>query len=346
MTDSQTAAWDWICAWAREQGSGLGRVLIVRPDAETEVLALLAAHPQALVYQPFRVDHRRFEVAASGRVRAEMPEGPFDTVLCVPSRQRVESLGLMALALERLAPAGRFVFACANDQGAAGFLSRLRELVPELEADSKKRCRLAVLTREQIQNTTPLAMWKQEAGAQLLSEAGLSFSSEPGIYGWNKIDRGSELLVSTLPTLAGIGADLGAGYGYLSHAALTRGSTAIQSLHAVEADARAIACARENLVAWPQARFHWLDVVGESLSPVPVCDWILMNPPFHEGKQADPSLGNAFIKAAASRLKPQGGALYMVANAFLPYEDTLAKHFSKVERVLAADGFKVIHARR
>src|SRR5690606_39356015 len=56
-------------------------------------------------------------------------------------------------------------------------------------------------------------------------------------------------------------------------------------------------------------------------------DFIVMNPPFHQGREAEPDMGRRIIKAAAVALKP-GGRLLMVANRQLPYERTLAEVFS------------------
>ena len=49
---------------------------------------------------------------------------------------------------------------------------------------------------------------------------------------------------------------------------------------------------------------------------------MIMNPPFHQGRAAEPDLGAAFIAAAARILKPHG-RLMMVANRQLPYEAAL-----------------------
>ena len=57
-----------------------------------------------------------------------------------------------------------------------------------------------------------------------------------------------------------------------------------------------------------------------------VMDAVVMNPPFHEGRKADPELGQAFIEAAAGMLGAKG-KLYMVANRHLPYEETLERLF-------------------
>jgi 16S rRNA (guanine1207-N2)-methyltransferase len=44
-----------------------------------------------------------------------------------------------------------------------------------------------------------------------------------------------------------------------------------------------------------------------------------MNPPFHQGKHADTSLGAQFIRQAHASLK-RGGRLFLVANRHLAYE--------------------------
>ena len=51
-----------------------------------------------------------------------------------------------------------------------------------------------------------------------------------------------------------------------------------------------------------------------------------------------------FIDVAADALLP-GGALWLVANAHLPYETSLASRFDAVRVVASARGYKVIEAR-
>ena len=67
--------------------------------------------------------------------------------------------------------------------------------------------------------------------------------------------------------------------------------------------------------------FHWHDVA----TGLPArYDFIVSNPPFHQGRADEPDLGRAFIAAAAAALKP-GGRLWLVANRHLPYEAVLAR---------------------
>lgn len=72
-------------------------------------------------------------------------------------------------------------------------------------------------------------------------------------------------------------------------------------------------------------------------------DFIVMNPPFHEGGIENQTLGQAFITRAAQWLKP-GGVCWLTANRHLPYEALLAAHFCAVTLVDTAGGFKIYRA--
>jgi 16S rRNA (guanine1207-N2)-methyltransferase len=120
----------------------------------------------------------------------------------------------------------------------------------------------------------------------------------------------------------------------------------IDAFDSIEADHDSLQAARTNLeglAGETRMGFHWLDLTKEALPAQ--YDWIVMNPPFHEGRAASPALGAAFIAAAASALKP-GGTLLMVANRNLPYEAPLAQHFKSVNILEDNGAFKVIEARR
>ena len=97
----------------------------------------------------------------------------------------------------------------------------------------------------------------------------------------------------------------------------------MKRLDLVEAEADALACARLN-VTDPRARFHWADATA--WQPDSLLDAVVMNPPFHVGRDADPALGAAFIRAARRMLAPNG-SLWLVANRHLPYDAALTEHF-------------------
>lgn len=159
----------------------------------------------------------------------------------------------------------------------------------------------------------------------------------PGVFSADGIDKASAFLAEMLPAdLAGRVVDLGAGWGFLSKAILERSN--VSSTDMVENDNVALDAAHRNV---PRATGHWADaLVWQPENPV---DHVVTNPPFHVGRAADPSLGQAFIRAAAAMLKPKG-QLWLVANRHLPYENTLKDAFRTVELHAENPSFKIFHA--
>ena len=153
-------------------------------------------------------------------------------------------------------------------------------------------------------------------------------------------DPGSLLLISTLPPLSGQGADLGCGSGLLARAVLA--NPEVTGLDLIDVDRRAIAAARRN-VEDPRARFHWAD--ARSAPALEGLDFVVMNPPFHDGGAEDKRLGQDFIRRSFQILR-KGRSLWLVANRHLPYEGVLTPIFATVTVKAEAGGFKVFEARK
>jgi 16S rRNA (guanine1207-N2)-methyltransferase len=167
----------------------------------------------------------------------------------------------------------------------------------------------------------------------------LGLWSQPGVFSWDRPDHGSRMLTRHLPVLAGIGADLGCGVGLLALKALE--SASVRRLSLIDIDRRAIDVARRN-VADPRADIAWGDVRQSTFQDL---DFVIMNPPFHDGGAEDRSLGGAFIRRAAASLRP-GGVCWLVANRHLPYETHLKTLFASARLVEQGNGFKIYEARR
>ncbi|MFW2589169.1 class I SAM-dependent methyltransferase [Sagittula sp. SSi028] len=163
----------------------------------------------------------------------------------------------------------------------------------------------------------------------------------PGVFSADAADPASRALAQALPAaLKGHAADLGAGWGWLSREILAK--EGVKTLHLVESDHAALSCARRNLDD-SRAVYHWADATD--WTPPAKLDCVVMNPPFHIGRKADPALGRAFIETAARALAPHG-QLYMVANRHLPYETTLAELFRETAEIGGDNRFKLLHATR
>jgi 16S rRNA (guanine1207-N2)-methyltransferase len=88
----------------------------------------------------------------------------------------------------------------------------------------------------------------------------------------------------------------------------------------------------------------WADATKPAKLPKGL-DFIIMNPPFHDGGTEALDLGRAFIASAAATLR-DGGACILVANRHLPYEAEMEPLFAEVRLLAQTGGFKVYAARK
>jgi 16S rRNA (guanine1207-N2)-methyltransferase len=175
----------------------------------------------------------------------------------------------------------------------------------------------------------------------------LRFLSKPGIFGWNKIDRGSALLVEETERILMQSAarkapqdmhvlDLGCGYGYLL---LALKNMPFRSRTATDNNAAAVAAARANFAQVSLVVTVTLDDCGAHLDRR--FDLIVCNPPFHLGFSASRPLTEKFLDSIQRLLDPGGDAL-LVVNRFIPLERLAAGRFKHCIEVRATDSFRVL----
>jgi len=222
-------------------------------------------------------------------------------------------------------------FVIPNDYGAKSFQKELEQKLGLQRIETGKKSRLFTLSGSPGKPVD--SVWQLEE-----NEAGLK--SCPGLFSWDRVDRGSQHLTEVLQKepLRGPVADLGAGWGYLS-----RSLPEDLTVHLLEADKRGLEASERNLNG-RDAHFHWCDVTDPSSVPKQLAGrmkTVITNPPFHTGKKAEPVLGEAFA-ATAHRLLRQGGKFYLVGNVHLPYYRILHQLFSKVESLFEGEGFRIL----
>lgn len=273
----------------------------------------------------------------------------FDVACVLVPKNNLEARYDIARALQFLTEGG--LLFCAADNKSGG--GRLKKICADFglediqqESSNKAKCVRAKkenLNQEKVEEALRLGQMHR------VSQTG--YYSRPGLFGWDKVDIGSEMLISHLPqNIKGRVADFGCGYGYLS-VEMLRKYHDIKKLTYIDADARAIGATRQNLSEFlsnnpdrtVETEYFWHDLTKPH-ADVKNLDFIVMNPPFHTGKTTDIDLGQSMIKTARHSLK-KGGALYMVANAHLPYEKLLRELFNEVETLKQEKGFKIFVAR-
>ena len=261
-------------------------------------------------------------------------EGSADEIMVYAPAGVLERRYTLALALRALKPGGRLDVMAPKDKGGSRLKKELQGFGLEVAESAKAHHRRCVVVRpETVANLEGAII-----GGELRRVEGLDAWSQPGVFAWDRIDPGTALLAQHLPTMKGAGADLGCGYGALATVVLR--SPAVTALRLVDLDRRAVEAARRNIEDL-RAGFDWAD--ARTLQAAADLDFVVMNPPFHDGGAEDRRLGQAFIRKAAELLK-KGGVLWLVANRHLPYEAELEAAFKRVRPVADAGGYKVIEA--
>lgn len=263
-----------------------------------------------------------------------LADGSVDAAMIYAPPGVIERRYALAQALRALKPGGRLDVMGLKDKGGSRLKKELQAFGLAVNESAKAHHRRCVVIRPETVTGLDEAI---AAGAPRRVD-GLDAWSQPGVFAWDRIDTGSLLLAEHLPALKGAGADLGCGYGALATVVLR--SPAVTALKLVDLDRRAVEAARRN-VEDARASFDWADV--RTLDANGDLDFVVMNPPFHDGGAEDRALGQGFIRQAAAMLK-RGGVLWMVANRHLPYESELKAVFKRVTPLQEGSGYKLFEA--
>ncbi len=268
-------------------------------------------------------------------------------------KSRAATFADLAEAWRVLRPGGRLLLAGTNSLGVVSAVKRLAAQIGQRGVVVSNRARARVVRFERDDGPGPHFDEPSPFTASIEGLDGesqcLQIATRPGVFSASKLDPGSRLLLEALPSI-GLRkpprrlVDLGCGTGVLGLAAATRWPELKCLL--VDADARAVACARENAERHglaPRARVTWWD--AREAPSERGFDLALLNPPFHHrGPEVDLAPALALFDSLAGWLDRHGRAL-VVANHTLPYE-TLLSQQGDVERIASGNGYKLLSVRR
>ena len=174
---------------------------------------------------------------------------------------------------------------------------------------------------------------------------GLVVTTHTGVFSHGRLDIGTRLLLSHLPTeVVGEAVDVGCGSGIVG-AALARDNDAVE-VTMIDESHMAVASARQT-VADAGLEPRVTVQLGDGLAGVAdeSVDLVVSNPPFHE----DQAVGDVFswqLFNDARRVLRPGGELRIVGNRHLGYHVKLKRIFGNVSTVGSNTKFVVLSATR
>lgn len=227
----------------------------------------------------------------------------------------------------------------ANNEGIRSYTKKtISGLAPFAKLTSGNHCQI-LTTQRQSESTfsTDDVFQTQWLDCPL---APLAVTFMPGVFHENKLDPGTQFLLENLPKqVSGSVLDFGCGSGIISawlcqHRNIQQLTASDLSVLATHATQRTLSiCSNSPAI-----------LLTDGLTQINATfDWIITNPPFHQGKANNYQITTDFIQQAPKKLKPQG-KLLMVANVFLPWPQQLESVFNAVSILARNKQFHIILA--
>ena len=269
------------------------------------------------------------------------------------SKERLVCYRVLNMAMELLATGKQLFLIGRKDDGIKTYADKAKKVLG-FHTEIKKHGDVYLVTLSKQQNQSDKRLDDGPyAQTRLIRELEFNhktylLSAKPGVYGWKKIDAGSEFLIDNLDINdiqnisknKGSALDLGCGSGYLSLALHAFG---FEKVVATDNSAAAIDSSKMNF-ANNNCPFECLPSdAGQQVTQQ--FDLIICNPPFHKGKDHSVNLTTHFADAIAKHLKPLGQA-WLVCNAFVGMEKELLRHGLTVKQIKNNGSFKVLRAAR
>lgn len=242
-----------------------------------------------------------------------------------------------------LKPGGQLIMAGDKGEGIKTYFSKGKKLFGDGQSvKATKDIWQVTLHKLKSDKAEPLDDKDYPTLRVTVADEQFDYYSKPGVFGWDKVDKGSAFLIEhldqflmTLPEPPKNALDLGCGYGYLS---LNISHLDIP-VTASDNNAAAILACQRNFDRYPINGKVIPASCAEGITEK--FDLIICNPPFHAGFSVDGDLTDRFLKATHDRLNERGVACF-VTNLHIPLERKALQYFHQAECIAANGNFKLV----
>lgn len=259
-----------------------------------------------------------------------------DTVLLLLTKSKQQSKDLLSSLNEILKPNTQIYIAGSNSKGgkSANSLLTCNDKTAVYKLDVARKCTLFTTYFRQpfakIEHNPLLAIKFHELNFELLQN--------PAVFSYQKFDQGTKELLEAFytikddfPHVANI-LDLGCGCGIISCILAKLG---FKNIKAVDISANALNLSMQNIEKLKLNKEIHVQA-NSMLEDLDQFDLIITNPPFHDGMSFNKNATLNMLQMAKNHLTANG-ALLMVSNTFLNYQEVLHECFANIE-ILSQNG--------
>ncbi|CAM3852927.1 methyltransferase [Parendozoicomonas haliclonae] len=267
-------------------------------------------------------------------------QGPFDLIVLYLQKSKPYTSAVLDQLCPLLTEQGRILLVGENGTGIKSWRKNLQnwgEVMPITSGCHSGL--LELLPSEQSRSTNK--GWEEKHFPIAVAGTEIQVASLPGVFSHGRLDVGTQLLLETLSkeNIRGQLLDFGCGAGVIGSWQAKRHNRCKPTL--LDTDAMALEAARRTLA------LNGLEgkvVASHGLSGLNGrYDWIISNPPFHEGVKTRYDVTENFLLQAKEHLN-RGGQLRIVANSFLRYQPLIEEAFGHCEVLAQGRGFTIYGA--
>ena len=322
------------------------RLLLAMPPADSCVQELKNQLPEADIHvftTAAEVNEQSRSVLLKDKViYSHTPEafsGSFDVVVLFLQKSKPMVSAMVDQLCRKLAENGSLLLVGENGTGIKSWKKRLQNWGATDSIGSGCHSGLLVLNPDEAtRNSNPVL---EEARFPIdIAGTRVDIMSLPGVFSHGRLDVGTRLLLETLANekIHGSVLDFGCGAGVIGSWLASRYSCQPTLL---DTEAMALESARRTLKA------NGIDgtvIASHGLSSLSgKYDWIISNPPFHEGVKTRYDVTEAFLTQCREHLC-RGGQLRIVANSFLRYRPLIEDAFGHCQELAKGNGFTIYGA--
>jgi 23S rRNA (guanine1835-N2)-methyltransferase len=330
------------------------KVLIVEDHFGAISRAILEINPQLTAYSDSWVSLQSYRLNCGSRLQTihcfkDIPPD-LDLVLIRPPKSLHYFEDLLCALSQKLKPGAQVICGVMVKYQAAGMFEKLNQFIGTTHTSlAEKKARLVFCKSERAPQKSRFPVEVPLEGFDR------SFLHESNLFSHQKLDLGTRFLLENLNLESSfdqrisletrpVFLDLGCANGAVG-IALKRRFPHARILFTDES-AMAVQTARVNFQRhFPnentQADFLWTDcALGV---PDQSVDWVVCNPPFHQGTVVGTQIALEMIRESRRVLKP-GGRLRLIGNSHLHYGAKMAQVFGQVREVARDSRFTILEA--